>query len=103
MARVLVTGSTTGLGLAAARTLLDAGHGVIVHARNDERAEALGPLVHDLRRVVIADLTDLEATRSDGRVGQRARGASTPSSTTPASTSTPSATLTATATRGCSP
>ena len=63
MARVLVTGSTTGLGLAAARTLLAAGHSVIVHARNDERAEALGPLAQTCATVVIADLADLEATR----------------------------------------
>ena len=38
MARVLVTGSTTGLGLAAASSLLDNGHDVIVHARNRQRA-----------------------------------------------------------------
>jgi NAD(P)-dependent dehydrogenase (short-subunit alcohol dehydrogenase family) len=63
MARVLVTGSTTGLGLAAARALLDAGHRVIVHARNDERTEALGPLAQACAGVVIGDLADLEATR----------------------------------------
>ena len=45
MATVLVTGSTTGLGLAAAREMLDNGHRVIVHARNDERAESLHALV----------------------------------------------------------
>lgn len=63
MARVLVTGSTTGLGLAAARAMIDAGHAVIVHARNDERAEDLGSLADASASVVIADLADLQATR----------------------------------------
>jgi NAD(P)-dependent dehydrogenase (short-subunit alcohol dehydrogenase family) len=31
MARVFITGSADGLGRAAARTLLDAGHDVVVH------------------------------------------------------------------------
>ena len=62
MARVLVTGSTTGLGLAAARALLDTGHSVIVHARNIERAESLGALAASCEGVVIGDLADLDAT-----------------------------------------
>jgi NAD(P)-dependent dehydrogenase (short-subunit alcohol dehydrogenase family) len=43
--------------------LLDAGHDVIVHARNDERAQAFGPLAHACAGVVIGDLSDLDATR----------------------------------------
>jgi nucleoside-diphosphate-sugar epimerase len=39
MARILVTGSTAGLALAAAAALLDGGHDVILHA-----AAASGPL-----------------------------------------------------------
>ncbi|MDQ4047378.1 MAG: short-chain dehydrogenase, partial [Actinomycetota bacterium] len=34
MARILITGSTDGLGLAAAETLLGEGHDVLVHARS---------------------------------------------------------------------
>ena len=64
MATILVTGSTTGLGLAAARELLDNGHRVIVHARTEERAESIRNLVDDGARIVIADLTDLDATRT---------------------------------------
>ena len=64
MARVLVTGSTTGLGLAAARTLLDAGHDVIVHARNRRARRHLGPLRDACAGVVIGDLADLDATRT---------------------------------------
>ena len=42
MARVLITGSTTGLGLAAAGDLLAQGHEVVLHARNPARAADLG-------------------------------------------------------------
>jgi NAD(P)-dependent dehydrogenase (short-subunit alcohol dehydrogenase family) len=38
MARVLITGSADGLGLLAARQLLDDGHDVTLHARDDRRA-----------------------------------------------------------------
>jgi NAD(P)-dependent dehydrogenase (short-subunit alcohol dehydrogenase family) len=39
--RVLVTGSTTGLGLAAALELVDGGHDVVFHARNEQRSSSL--------------------------------------------------------------
>jgi NAD(P)-dependent dehydrogenase (short-subunit alcohol dehydrogenase family) len=64
MATILVTGSTTGLGLAAAREMLDNGNRVIVHARTAERAESVRDLVDDGARIVIADLADLDATRT---------------------------------------
>ena len=41
MARVLITGSTQGLGLAAARSLIEGGHEVVLHARNPARAADL--------------------------------------------------------------
>ncbi len=41
MARVFITGSADGLGRAAAQTLLDERHEVVVHARNSVRLEAL--------------------------------------------------------------
>ena len=62
MGRILVTGSTTGLGLAAARALLDAGHRVILHARDEHRAADLGS-VAETCPVVIGDLADLDETR----------------------------------------
>jgi short-subunit dehydrogenase len=40
MARVLITGSTDGLGLMAARLIAGRGHDVTLHARSDARAAA---------------------------------------------------------------
>jgi NAD(P)-dependent dehydrogenase (short-subunit alcohol dehydrogenase family) len=64
MARVLVTGSSDGIGLMAGQLLLQEGHAVTFHARSEERAA-------ELRRavlggdppVVIGDLASLEQTR----------------------------------------
>lgn len=61
MSLVLVTGASTGLGLATASALLDDGHDVVLHARSAERVE--DPAV--LERVhgtAYADLADLDAT-----------------------------------------
>ncbi len=44
MALVCITGSTDGIGLAAARQLLEDGHEVLVHARSAERGECLPDL-----------------------------------------------------------
>ncbi len=62
MARILVTGSTTGLGLAAALELIDAGHEVLVHARSAERAAAFGPISGRAAGVVIGDLGEVDET-----------------------------------------
>jgi NAD(P)-dependent dehydrogenase (short-subunit alcohol dehydrogenase family) len=63
MARIFITGSTDGLGRATARSLLDDGHNVIVHARNDRRLAAIGDLLGDGATGVVGDLSDLEQTR----------------------------------------
>jgi NAD(P)-dependent dehydrogenase (short-subunit alcohol dehydrogenase family) len=44
MSRIFITGSTDGLGLAAARDLMAEGHEVVLHARSSKRASALGDL-----------------------------------------------------------
>jgi NAD(P)-dependent dehydrogenase (short-subunit alcohol dehydrogenase family) len=42
--RILITGSTDGLGRAAARALMGDGHDVVLHARGRERAAVLSDL-----------------------------------------------------------
>jgi len=62
--RVLITGSTTGLGHASAEALLAAGHEVVVHARSVSRADDLGHLARAAAGVVIGDLAELDDVRS---------------------------------------
>lgn len=61
--RILVTGSADGLGRAAADSLLAAGHDVVVHARNRDRADALAPLLERGAELVVGDFGDPEAVR----------------------------------------
>lgn len=62
--RILVTGSTSGLGRATAEALLLDGQDVVVHARSSRRADDLGPLAASAAGVVLGDLADLEQVRS---------------------------------------
>ena len=57
MSRVLVTGSTTGLGKATAAALVDDGHHVVVHARNTQRARDVDDLVARGADLVVGDLS----------------------------------------------
>ncbi|GAA5113176.1 SDR family NAD(P)-dependent oxidoreductase [Alloalcanivorax gelatiniphagus] len=61
MSLVLVTGASTGLGLASVVALLDAGHDVVLHARAADRVEDPGVLDR-VAGVAYADLSDLDAT-----------------------------------------
>lgn len=61
--RILVTGSADGLGLAAANTMLGAGHQVVVHVRNRGRLRAVRDLLDRGAEVVVGDLSDLGQTR----------------------------------------
>src|SRR4029077_721533 len=63
MSRVLITGSSDGLGLMAARRLLTAGHEVILHARNQGRARDARSAAPDAHGVVVGDLASIEETR----------------------------------------
>jgi NAD(P)-dependent dehydrogenase (short-subunit alcohol dehydrogenase family) len=64
MSRIFITGSTDGLGLAAARTLMADGHEVLLHARSEGRAAALPALSSRSVGVVIGDLSSALETRS---------------------------------------
>lgn len=64
MARIFITGSADGLGRAAARTLIDEGHQVVLHARSQFRAASLADLAAHAAGVVIGDLSSAVQTRS---------------------------------------
>ena len=57
MSRVFITGSTDGLGFAAARALIHDGHEVVLHARSRERAVALADLAKKSLGIVLGDLS----------------------------------------------
>ena len=63
MARVFITGSSDGLGLMAARLLLEQGHAVVLHARNGQRGRTAMAAAPGAAAVVIGDLTSITQTR----------------------------------------
>ena len=63
MARILVTGSSDGLGLMAARLLVEEGHEVTLHARNDARADDARNEVPEAMDVVVGDLSSISGMR----------------------------------------
>jgi NAD(P)-dependent dehydrogenase (short-subunit alcohol dehydrogenase family) len=66
VARIFITGSSTGLGLLAARRLVGRGHQVTLHARGEDRtAELRAALPHT--PVVLGDLSSLEGMRRVAR------------------------------------
>ena len=64
MARIFITGSTDGLGRAAARSLIDGGHHVVLHARNKDRTSAVRDFLSEGADVVVGDLRSAKETRS---------------------------------------
>ena len=64
MARVFVTGSADGLGQMAAQLLIEQGHGVVLHARNEQRGKEAMAAVPGAESVVIGDLTSIAQTRN---------------------------------------
>jgi NAD(P)-dependent dehydrogenase (short-subunit alcohol dehydrogenase family) len=64
MSRIFITGSTQGIGRAAARSLLNQGHEVVLHARSKERASAVNDLAAETAQIVIGDLHSAAETRS---------------------------------------
>jgi NAD(P)-dependent dehydrogenase (short-subunit alcohol dehydrogenase family) len=64
--RIFITGSTDGLGLAAARDLITDGHDVVLHARNRERAETLSDSMGSAP-VLLGELGNAEEVKSLAR------------------------------------
>ncbi|MGW6463640.1 SDR family NAD(P)-dependent oxidoreductase [Streptomyces rubiginosohelvolus] len=62
MARVLITGSSDGLGLMAARLLVKQGHSVTLHARSDARADDARRALPAAESVVVGDLSQIDET-----------------------------------------
>ena len=63
MPHIFITGSTDGLGRAAASVLMGEGHDVVLHARTRERAATVSDLAPDAAGVVIGDLSSAAETR----------------------------------------
>lgn len=64
MARVFITGSSDSLGLMAGRLLVEQGHGVVLHARNEARAQATRAALPAAEAVLVGDVSTIEGMRS---------------------------------------
>src|SRR5271156_1976188 len=63
MARIFITGSSDGLGLRAAKLLVEQGHRVVLHARSQQRADETQNKLPAAESVVVGDLTSIIQTR----------------------------------------
>jgi NAD(P)-dependent dehydrogenase (short-subunit alcohol dehydrogenase family) len=64
MSRVFITGSADGLGQMAARLLVDAGHRVVLHARNGARVREAMIAVPGAEEAVTGDLSSIAETKA---------------------------------------
>jgi NAD(P)-dependent dehydrogenase (short-subunit alcohol dehydrogenase family) len=64
MARIFITGSADGLGQLAARSLIEQGHKVVLHARNAERGRDAIKKNPDAESVLTGDLSNIGETIS---------------------------------------
>jgi len=64
MARVFITGSSDGLGLIAARLLIEEGHRVVLHGRNDKRRRDALAAAGGAEGAVSGDLSTVAGARS---------------------------------------
>ena len=64
MSRVFITGSSDGLGRMAGELLISQGHSVVLHARNQRRADETRQLVPKAEAIVIGDLSTVAETRN---------------------------------------
>jgi NAD(P)-dependent dehydrogenase (short-subunit alcohol dehydrogenase family) len=66
VARIFITGSSDGLGLMAAQLLVEEGHDVTLHARNDTRAADARRALPKAEAVVVGDLSSVAEMRRVG-------------------------------------
>ena len=64
MARIFVTGSSDGLGLMAARLLIEQGHEVVLHGRNDGRSRDALAAAAGAQEAVSGDLSTIAGART---------------------------------------
>ena len=64
MARIFITGSSDGLGRMAAQLLVQQGHAVVLHARNEQRGREAMSAVPGAETVLLGDLASVAQTRS---------------------------------------
>lgn len=63
MARIFITGSSTGLGQLTAQRLVDQGHQVALHARNEQKGREALDAVPGAEEVLIGDLASMEEAK----------------------------------------
>lgn len=63
MSLVFISGSSTGLGLMTAKLLVEQGHDVVLHARNQARADEARAALPTAKAIVIGDLSSVQDTR----------------------------------------
>lgn len=63
MSRIFITGSADGLGLMAARLLIQDGHEVVLHARNDQRGHEALDAAPGAAAVLVGDLSSIDQMR----------------------------------------
>lgn len=63
MARIFISGSSTGLGLMAGERLISQGHQVVLHARNPDRAEATLHALPTAEAIVVGDVETIAGTK----------------------------------------
>ncbi|KAH7254477.1 hypothetical protein FSOLCH5_011475 [Fusarium solani] len=63
MVRVFITGSSDGIGQAAAKLLAEQGHQVTLHARNADRAASAQAAIPKAKAVLIGDLSSIAETK----------------------------------------
>src|SRR5512135_2494491 len=64
MAKIFITGSADGIGLMEARMLVGQGHQVVVHGRNQKRADEALSRVPGALSAVAGDLASIAETKS---------------------------------------